>query len=110
MTGSVDSNTLPALPLPDGVILPGMVVTIAAESQDAQAAASASTDTGGELLLVPKVGDRFATVGAVAHVAETPVVVDEPEVGMPDEVRDAMTIHLVDDVRQVLTLALAPAA
>ena len=55
-------------------------------------------------------GDRFATVGAVAHVAETPVVVDEPEVGMPDEVRDAMTIHLVDDVSQVLTLALAPAA
>ena len=71
MSSSVDSNTLPALPLPDGVILPGMVVTIAAESEEAQAAASAAADTGGELLLVPKVGDRFARVGALARVEST---------------------------------------
>ena len=74
MTSSVDSNTLPALPLPDGVILPGMVVTIAAESDEAQAAAAAAADTGGELLLVPKVGDRFASVGALARVESTGVL------------------------------------
>jgi hypothetical protein len=39
---SLESNTLPALPLPDGVILPGMVVTIAAESDEARAAAAAA--------------------------------------------------------------------
>jgi ATP-dependent Lon protease len=71
---SLESNTLPALPLPDGVILPGMVVTIAAESDEARAAAAAAEDTGGELLLVPKVGDRFARVGALAHVESTGVL------------------------------------
>jgi len=74
VTSSVDSNTLPALPLPDGVILPGMVVTIATESTEAQAAASAAADTDGEILLVPKVGDRFASVGALAHVESTGVL------------------------------------
>ncbi|MEO6317754.1 MAG: endopeptidase La [Acidimicrobiales bacterium] len=74
MTSSVDANTLPALPLPDGVILPGMVVTIAAESEEAVAAALAARDTDGELLLVPKVGDRFATVAALARVESTGVL------------------------------------
>ncbi len=74
MSQSLESNTLPALPLPDGVILPGMVVTIAAESEEARAAAAAAEDTGGELLLVPRVGDRFARVGALAHVESTGVL------------------------------------
>ena len=32
MSSSTTTNTLPLLPLPDGVILPSMVVTIALES------------------------------------------------------------------------------
>ena len=36
MSNSIDANTLPALPLPDSVILPGMVVTIAADSDEAR--------------------------------------------------------------------------
>ena len=71
MTNAVDANTYPALPLPDGVILPGMVVTITAESEEARAAATAAADNGGQLLLVPKVGDRFATVGAIAQLEST---------------------------------------
>ena len=51
-----------------------MVVTIAAESDEAQAAAAAAAGTGGELLLVPKVGDRFARVGALARVESTGVL------------------------------------
>ena len=39
MSSAIDANTLPALPLPDSVILPGMVVTIAADSEEARAAA-----------------------------------------------------------------------
>ncbi|MGK2947275.1 MAG: endopeptidase La [Acidimicrobiales bacterium] len=74
MSSSIDANTLPALPLPDGVILPTMVVTIALESAEAKAAAEAAERNGGELLLVPKVGDRYATVGALARVESSGVL------------------------------------
>ena len=40
MPSSTRANTLPVLPLPDGVLLPGMVVTIALESDEAKAAAA----------------------------------------------------------------------
>jgi ATP-dependent Lon protease len=74
MPSSIDSNTLPLLPLPDGVILPTMVVTIAVESPEAVAAAEAAERNGGELLLVPKVGDRYAKVGTLARVESTGVL------------------------------------
>jgi ATP-dependent Lon protease len=70
---SLQPNTLPALPLPDGVVLPGMVVTISAESDEAKAAA-ASAEEGRELLLVPRIGERFAKVGAIATVESTGVL------------------------------------
>src|SRR5215218_8206826 len=61
---------VPALPLPGGVVMPQMVVTISAESPEAMAAATAAGD-GGELLLVPKLGDRYARVGVLAKVEST---------------------------------------
>lgn len=61
-------NTFPVLPLPDGVVLPNMVVTIALESEEAQAAADAALATGNELLLVPRVEGRYAKVGVVANI------------------------------------------
>jgi ATP-dependent Lon protease len=67
---AVGSNTLPVLPLPGGVVLPPMVVTIALESPEAQAAAGAVGD-GGQLLLVPKIGDRYAKVGVLAQIEST---------------------------------------
>jgi ATP-dependent Lon protease len=67
------TRTLPVLPLPDGVVLPPMVVTVAVESDEAKAAAVAAV-AGGELLLVPKVGDRYARVGALARVESTGVL------------------------------------
>jgi len=70
MTSSTEPNTLPVLPLPDGVVLPPMVITIAVESEEAKAAAAAAT-SGGELLLVPKVGDRYARVGTLARIEST---------------------------------------
>ncbi|MET0802398.1 MAG: LON peptidase substrate-binding domain-containing protein, partial [Acidimicrobiales bacterium] len=74
MSSAVDANTLPALPLPDSVILPGMVVTIAADSDEARAAARAASDAGGQLVLIPKVDGRFARVGALAQVESTGVL------------------------------------
>jgi ATP-dependent Lon protease len=50
-----------------------MVVTVALESPEARAAAAAA-ESGAELLLVPKVGDRYARVGALARVESTGVL------------------------------------
>jgi ATP-dependent Lon protease len=66
----VTDRIVPALPLPGGVVMPQMVVTISAESPEAIAAA-ASAGESGELLLVPKIGDRYAKVGALARVEST---------------------------------------
>ena len=57
--------TLPVLPLTSGVVLPQMVVTIALETDEAKAAVDA-VGADDRLLLVPRLGDRYATVGAIA--------------------------------------------
>jgi ATP-dependent Lon protease len=67
---ALTERILPALPLPNGVVMPQMVVTISAESPEAIAAASSAGESG-ELLLVPRVGDRYATVGSLARVEST---------------------------------------
>jgi ATP-dependent Lon protease len=67
---TLTDRILPALPLPAGVVMPQMVVTISAESPEAIAAAT-SAGAAGELLLVPKLGDRYAKVGALARVEST---------------------------------------
>ncbi len=59
--------TLPVLPLPDGVVLPGMVLTIALETDEARAAVEATGDDD-RLLLVPRVGGRHPAVGTVARI------------------------------------------
>ncbi|MFN8017654.1 MAG: endopeptidase La [Acidimicrobiales bacterium] len=62
--------TLPVLPLPNGVVLPGMVLTIALESDEAKAAVAA-TGEDDRLLLVPKVDGRHANVGTIATIEST---------------------------------------
>ncbi len=62
--------TLPLLPLKSGVLLPGMVFTMALESEEALAAADAAGSAGGRLLLVPHIDGRYAGVGVVAEVVE----------------------------------------
>src|SRR5688572_26185078 len=66
----LSTYALPLLPLTTGVVLPHMVVTLALETDEARAAADASGAADGRLLLVPKIGDRYATVGTVAEVDE----------------------------------------
>ncbi|MBV8235998.1 MAG: endopeptidase La [Acidimicrobiia bacterium] len=61
--------SLPLLPLTSGVVLPGMVVTMAVESDDAGAALSAARNGDGRLVLVPRLENgRYANVGTVAAV------------------------------------------
>src|SRR5271167_1714140 len=65
-----ENVTLPLLPLKSGVVLPGMVFTMALESDEARAAVEAARSAGGRLLLVPHIEGRFATVGVIAEVME----------------------------------------
>src|SRR5437764_3557769 len=65
----VQTLNLPLLPLNSGVVLPGMVVTMAVESDDAGAALSAARNGDGRLILVPRFDNgRYASVGTVATV------------------------------------------
>jgi len=70
------TKNLPVLSLTDSVILPGMVVPIELD-EAAQAAVDAaqSTATGedgnlGELLIAPRLKDRYATYGVVATIEQ----------------------------------------
>ncbi len=62
--------TLPLLPLKSGVMLPGMVFTMALESAEARAAADAAASAGGRIVLVPHIDGRYAPVGTVSEIAE----------------------------------------
>ncbi len=70
MTNENENVTLPLLPLTSGVVLPGMVFTMAIESGEARAAVESARSAGGRLLLVPHIEGRFATVGVIAEVME----------------------------------------
>src|SRR5580693_966133 len=64
------NQTLPLLPLTSGVALPGMVFTLALETDEARAAADAAGAAGGRLVLVPHVDGRYAAIGVVAEIME----------------------------------------
>src|SRR6266542_824285 len=66
----LETTILPLLPLSTGAVLPHMVVTLTLESPEARAAVEAARSAEDTLLLVPKVGDKFARVGTVAHIEE----------------------------------------
>src|SRR4051794_36335203 len=65
-------RALPVLPLSAGVVLPGMVVTIGLESDEAKAAVEAAPPLAGDgaraVALVPRLDDRFARVGVLARI------------------------------------------
>jgi ATP-dependent Lon protease len=63
-------TVLPVLPLPAGVVIPGMVVNLAAETEPAKQAVKAAAQAGGRLLLVPQLGSRYASVGTVAKIEQ----------------------------------------
>ena len=72
--GTVDTTEttiLPVLPLTSGVVLPGMVVTLALETEEARGAADAAIKGDGTLLLVPRIqGGGYARVGTVAKLED----------------------------------------
>ncbi|MCU1363792.1 MAG: hypothetical protein JWM55_1620 [Acidimicrobiaceae bacterium] len=62
--------TLPLLPLKSGVVLPGMVFTMALESEESRVAVEAARSAGGHLLLVPHIEGRYSSIGVIAEVME----------------------------------------
>ena len=54
------SQNLPLLPLTSGVVLPGMVFTMALESEEARAAVEAAAAADGHFVLVPHIDGRYA--------------------------------------------------
>jgi ATP-dependent Lon protease len=68
--------------LSQGVILPHMNATIGLDSNEARAAVAAA-DSGSRLVvLVPKVGGRYASVGTVAHIEESGQLPDGSDVAV----------------------------
>src|SRR6201746_359769 len=73
---TTEIKNLPVLSLTDSVILPGMVVPIELdESSQAAVDAAQSTGTGqdgnlGELLIAPRLKDRYATYGVIATIEQ----------------------------------------
>lgn len=63
--------TLPVLPLNNGVVFPHMVVTVRMETTEGKLALEAARSNGGQLLLVPRVDGRYASVGTVAQIQDT---------------------------------------
>jgi ATP-dependent Lon protease len=63
------TSALPVLPLTSGVVLPGMVVTVAVETDEARAALDAAGDPA-TLLLVPRIDGRYGRVGVIARIED----------------------------------------
>jgi ATP-dependent Lon protease len=64
------NQTLPLLPLTSGVVLPGMVFTMALETDEAKTAAEAAGSVGGELVLVPHIDGRYSSIGVISKILE----------------------------------------
>ncbi|HEU4489223.1 MAG TPA: endopeptidase La [Actinomycetota bacterium] len=62
------AQILPLLPLTRGVVLPHMVVTLALDSDESKGAVTAALGGDKLVLLVPRIGDRYARIGTVARV------------------------------------------
>jgi ATP-dependent Lon protease len=66
--GADGRTVAPVLPLTTGVVLPGMVVTVALETPEALAATDAALAHGSVVLLVPRSEGRLGPVGALSRI------------------------------------------
>ena len=73
-------DALPLVPLDGGAVLPHMVATLPLESDEGRAAVGAAMDGFGLVVLVPRDGGRYASVGTVAKVEDSGRLPDGDEV------------------------------
>src|SRR3954463_11464603 len=65
-----DVLTLPILSLPDLVVLPGMVVPVELDSDARAVIDAARAGSDGQLLLAPRLADRYPTYGVLAEIEQ----------------------------------------
>jgi ATP-dependent Lon protease len=63
-------ENLPFMPITQGVVFPGMIVTLALETDEARAAVDAAGSAGGRLVLVPHIDRRYSSIGVVAEIVQ----------------------------------------
>jgi ATP-dependent Lon protease len=61
---------MPLLPVSSGVVLPGMVVSVTLDSAPSVAAVAAAGSAEGQVVVVPRLADRYASVGTIAQVEQ----------------------------------------
>src|SRR5437667_10120791 len=59
---------VPLLPLTTGVVMPGMVITIALETDEARKAIAAAHAADSAIFVVPKTDGRYPTLNTLARV------------------------------------------
>ena len=59
---------LPVVSLSGGVVFPGAIVTLALDSDEARASVASGSEADGQVLLVPNLDGRHATVGTIAKI------------------------------------------
>jgi ATP-dependent Lon protease len=65
-----DVLTLPILSLPDVVVLPGMVVPVELDSDARAVIDAARAGSDGQLLLAPRLADRYPSYGVIAEIEQ----------------------------------------
>jgi len=68
MASSSSLQALPLLPLDGGVVLPGVVVTLAVDAPEASTAVAAARQGDGRVVLVPRIDGQYGRVGTVAKL------------------------------------------
>jgi len=104
------NQTLPLLPLTSGVVLPGMVFTLALETDEARAAADAAGSVGGELVLVPHIDGRYAAVGVISKILEEGELPGGPRAMVVSGVRRAVIGTAVPGTGRALWVQVEPVA
>ncbi len=64
------NENLPLLALTSGVVLPGMLLSVALETDEARAALEAAHAADARLVLVPHIDGRYSSIGVVAEILE----------------------------------------
>ncbi|MEX0666830.1 MAG: LON peptidase substrate-binding domain-containing protein, partial [Acidimicrobiia bacterium] len=63
-------DTLPVLPLRNGVVFPHMVVTLRIETAEGKIDLAATAQSDDRLILVPRVQGKYASVGTIAEIQQ----------------------------------------